>query len=105
MYVVHRDVRSYVCNFITTHFTCLHYIIHTLLASQSSINVWSLLNGCKVQTIPVSVNDHYQQSPVMCYTNNFSGAGPYTSALIINMGGSLKAFSLRNSYPEKKVCR
>ena len=66
------------------------------LASQSSINVWSLLNGCKVQTIPVSVNDQYQQSPVMCYTNNFSGAGQYTSALITSMGAPLKAFSLRH---------
>lgn len=74
------------------------YYLHvcTLLASQSSIIVWSLLNGCKLQTIPVLVNDHYQQSPVMCYTNNFSGAGPYTSALITNVGGSLTAFSFRN---------
>ena len=74
---------------------------YTLLATPSNIFVWSLLNGCKLQTIPVSVNDHYQQSPVMCYTNNFSGAGHYTSALITSMGESLKVLSFRNfNYPE-----
>ena len=83
-------------------FIILQLHVYILLASQASIDVWSLLNGCKVQTIPVTVKDHNQQSSVMCYTNNFSGAGQYTSALITNMGGSLKAFSLRNSHPENK---
>ena len=74
---------------------------YTLLATQSSINVWSLLNGCKLRTIPVSVSDQHQQLPVMCYTNNFSGDGHYTSALIASIGTMLKAFTFRNFNPEK----
>ena len=67
------------------------------------MHMLSLLNGCKLQTIPVTVSDQHQmqQSPVMCYTNNFSGDGHYTSALIASIGTMLKAFTLRNFYPEK----
>ena len=64
-------------------------------------SVYTLLNGCKVQTIPMTVSDEHQQSPVMCYTNNFSGDGHYTTALIARIGTMLKVFTFKSFYPEK----
>ena len=91
----------YVCIYLVLVMCMYVATFYTLLATQSSINVWSLLNGCKLQTILVTVSDQHQQSPVMCYTNNFSGDGHYTSALIASIGTMLKAFTIRKFYPEK----
>jgi len=79
----------------------LHVLSYALLASQSSINIWSLLNGYKLQTIPVPMSGHHQQSPVICFTNNFSGVGQYSPALITAIEMSLKAFSLKYFYSNK----
>ncbi|XP_065899429.1 DDB1- and CUL4-associated factor 4-like [Dysidea avara] len=61
-------------------------------ASQSSINMWSLLNGHKLQSVPVLADSHHL--PAVCFTHHYSGGNRYCPVLIAGIGSSLKAYSV-----------
>ena len=61
--------------------------------SQSSIDMWSLQTGHKLQSIPVPV-DTQHNLPAVCFTHYYSGDRNYCPVLIAGIGSSLKAYSV-----------
>jgi len=74
------------CNLL--HIISVHYP-----ACQSSINMWSLQNGHKLQSIPVPADSHHHL-PAVCFTHHYSGGSRYCPVLIVGIGSSLKAYSV-----------
>ena len=65
-------------------------------ATQSSIDMWSLQTGHKLQSIPVPV-DSQLNLPAVCFTHHYSGDGNYCPVLIAGIGSSLEAYSVSSS--------